>query len=160
MWSTDDANSTDPAWIQYDFGKVYKLYQMLVWNYNGQSLLAGFGIKDVNIQYSEDGESWTQLTSTTQFAKATGKDAYKYNTTVDFNGISVKAVKINAINNWGGPWYPQFGLSEVRFLYIPVRAREPYPDDMNDVPIDVIMTWRAGRDSVAVSYTHLTLPTN
>jgi len=154
MWSTDDANSADPAWIQYDFSKVYKLHQMLVWNYNGQSLLAGFGIKDVNIQYSEDGENWTQLTGTTQFAKATGKAGYEYNTTVDFNGISVKAVKINAINNWGGPWYPQFGLSEVRFLYIPVRAREPYPDDMNDVPIDVIMTWRAGRDSVehTVSY--------
>jgi hypothetical protein len=121
---------------------------MLVWNYNGESILLGFGIKDVNIDYSEDGETWTQLPSTTQFEKGTGTEGYQYNTTVDFNGVTAKSVRIKALNNWGGPMYLQYGLSEVRFMYIPVHARKPYPAaDMNDVPIDVTLGWQAGREA-------------
>jgi len=56
MWSTDPAAFGEPAWIQYDFDKVYKLHQMLIWNYNGEVILTGFGVKDVNIEYSEDGQ--------------------------------------------------------------------------------------------------------
>jgi hypothetical protein len=147
MWLTDDANAAEPAWIQYDFNKLYKLHQMLVWNYNGQFVLSGFGVKDANIEYSEDGQTWTQLSSTTQFERAPGTVGYEYNTIVDFNGLAVKSVKINALTKWGGDIYPQSGLSEVRFTYIPVRARDPYPSDMNDVPVDVTLSWRAGREA-------------
>jgi len=40
MWLSD---TSDPgsAWIQYDFDKLYKLHEMLVWNYNGPFLLPG-----------------------------------------------------------------------------------------------------------------------
>ena len=154
MWLSDGTEN-GPPWIRYDFDKVYKLHQMLVWNYNGPTIFLGFGIKDVNIEYSEDGEKWTRLTSTTQFAKATGQNNYEYNTTVDFNGLSVKSVRINALSSWGGSFYTQAGLSEVRFLYIPVRAREPYPDmDDENIPVDVTLEWRAGReaDEHIVSY--------
>jgi hypothetical protein len=148
MWLTDDANAAEPAWIQFDFDKVYKLHQMLVWNYNGQFVLTGFGIQDVNIEYSEDGQTWTQLSSTTQLERAPGTEGYKYNTTVDFGGLAVKSVRINALTKWGGAIYPQSGLSEVRFMAIPVRAREPYPDmDENDIPIDVTLSWREGREA-------------
>ncbi len=147
MWSTDPAAFGEPAWIQYDFDKVYKLHQMLVWNYNGEVILSGFGVKDVNIEYSEDGQTWNQLADANQFAKAPGTTGYEYNTTVDFNGLAAKSVRINILSNWGGGLYNQYGLSEVRFMYIPVRAREPYPADMNDVPTDVTLSWRAGREA-------------
>jgi len=148
MWSTNPANFGEPAWIQYDFDKVYKLHQMLVWNYNGEIILSGFGVKDVNIEYSEDGENWTKLAGADQFAKAPGTANYKYNTTVEFNGLAVKAVRINILSNWGGGFYNQFGLSEVRFMVIPVHARESDPDiDEEGVPINVTLSWRDGREA-------------
>ena len=147
MWLSDVTETGHP-WIQYDFDKVYKLYQMLVWNYNGSSIFWGFGIKDVNVEYSEDSETWTQLTSVTQFEKGTSQAGYEYNNTVDFNGILVKSVRINALSSWGGAVYTQSGLSEVRFLYIPVRAREPQPEAGQDnVSVDVTLEWRAGREA-------------
>ncbi len=42
----------------------------------------------------------------------------------------------------------QYGLSEVRFFYIPIRAREPYPDSgATDVDVDVVLSFRAGREA-------------
>ncbi|MBN1510334.1 MAG: hypothetical protein JW955_26030, partial [Sedimentisphaerales bacterium] len=35
MWSGKAAAAGDPVWLQFDFDRVYKLYQMHVWNYNG-----------------------------------------------------------------------------------------------------------------------------
>jgi hypothetical protein len=38
----------EATWIQYEFPRVEKLYQMLVWNYNVQfELILGFGLMDV-----------------------------------------------------------------------------------------------------------------
>ena len=43
---------------------------------------------------------------------------------------------------------PQYGLSEVRFLYIPVNATEPYPDSgATGVVRDVVLGWNAGREA-------------
>jgi hypothetical protein len=43
----------------------------------------------------------------------------------------------------------QYGLSEVRFLYIPAQAREPQPaDDATEVSVTTLLTWRAGREAV------------
>ncbi len=146
MWLSD-TGEPGSAWIQYDFDKLYKLHQMLVWNYNGSSILTGYGFKDVTIEYSEDGQNWTVLSGSTEFAKATGKDGYQCNTTVDFNGAAAKSVKITANSNWGGSIFNQFGLSEVRFLYVPVNARQPSPDSgATDVDVEMILGWRAGRE--------------
>ena len=59
MWLANPADG-EPTWIQYDLGQVYKLYQMLVWNYNVEfELLLGFGLKGVTVEYSTDGVEWT-----------------------------------------------------------------------------------------------------
>ena len=44
----------------------------------------------------------------------------------------------------------QYGLSEVRFLYIPTFARQPQPADgaVTD-SVDVALSWRAGREAVS-----------
>ncbi|MDH7598681.1 MAG: LamG domain-containing protein, partial [Sedimentisphaerales bacterium] len=48
-----------PIWIQYEFDKVYKLDQLWVWNSNQViETMAGYGAKDVEIVYSEDGQTW------------------------------------------------------------------------------------------------------
>jgi hypothetical protein len=145
-WASSGTDTND-VWIRYDFDKPYKLYEMLVWNYN-HTLLWRYGFKDVLIEYSEDGQAWTQLTTVTQFDRASGKPDYVYNNVVPFNGAVAKSVRITALSNWGT--YKNSGLSEVRFNYIPVRARKPSPEaDSNDVSINTTLSWRTGREAVS-----------
>jgi len=148
MWATAEGQAL-PAWIQYEFDKTYQLHEMLVWNYNGQSFLAGLGLKDIKVEYSTDGATWTRIDSVSVFNKATGKDDYAANTIVPFGDVPVKYVKITVNSNWGGDAFPQYGLSEVRFMYIPTDARKPDPEDgATDISIDVILGWVTGRDAV------------
>ncbi|MHC4684300.1 MAG: discoidin domain-containing protein [Planctomycetota bacterium] len=147
MW----LSGTEPlgAWIGYEFDKVYKLHQMSVWNSN-QTVepLLGFGLKDVTIEYSTNGTDYTTLATTHEFARAPGMPGYAHNTTIDFGGVAAKYVRLTATSNWGGIM-PQYGLSEVRFLHIPVNARKPYPDSgATGVEPDVVLGWRAGREAV------------
>ncbi len=147
MWLS---NILDPneAWIQYEFDRVRKLYQMWVWNYNSSvEPVVGFGIKEATIEYSADGVSWSILGTTHEFARGPGAAGYAPNTTVDLSGVAAKYVRINANSNWGGI-VNQYGLCEVRFLYIPIWAREPSPDSgATDVGVDAILSFRAGREA-------------
>jgi hypothetical protein len=137
------------AWIQYEFDKPYKLDEMKVWNYNGNTILVLYGLKDVTIEYSIDGANWTQLDGVPEFAQASGAAGYASNTTVDFGDVAVKYVRITANSNWGGGGiFDKFGLSEVKFMYIPVSARDPNPElGATDVAIDAALSWRAGREA-------------
>jgi len=147
MWLS---SGVDPntAWIQYEFDRIRKLYQMWVWNYNGSvEPLVGFGIREAAIEYSLDGTSWVILGTTHEFAQGTGAADYAPNTTVDLSGVAAKYVRITANSNWGGI-LRQYGLSEVRFLYVPVNAREPSPDSgATDVGVDTTLSFRAGREA-------------
>ena len=146
MW----LSSTGPAgaWIEYEFDKVYELHEMWVWNSN-QTIepVVGFGPKDVTIEYSTNATDYVTLGTTHEFARAPGADGYAHNTTVDLGGVAAKYVRLTTNSNWGGI-VPQYGLSEVRFFYIPVRAREPSPDSgATDVDVDVTLGFRAGREA-------------
>ena len=145
MWLS---NNVKPAWIQYEFDKVYKLDEMWVWNANQaiESML-GFGAKNVTIEYSVDGQTWTALEGVPEFAQAPGTPDYKANTIVDFRGVEAKLVKLTVTANWGGG-VPQTGLSEVRFFYVPVRAFAPQPaDSAKSVSIEATLQWRPGREA-------------
>jgi hypothetical protein len=144
MWLV--AAGADPLWIQYEFDRIYKLHEMLVWNYNVEfELVLGFGLKDVAVEYSADGVDWTVL-GEVEFAQATASDGYAANTTVDFGGAAAKFVRLNV--NSGHGVIGQFGLSEVRFMFVPVQAREPEPGDgQAGVPVDTALAWRAGREA-------------
>ncbi len=149
MWLSNAADA-NAAWIQYEFDKVYKLHQMLVWNHNTALEPAiGFGVNDATIEYSINGANWTALGTTHEFARAPGAAGYAADIPVDFAGAAAKYVKITANSNWGGiPGLTQCGLSEVRFFYIPVLAREPNPmDGATDVLLDVVLGWRLGREA-------------
>ena len=139
-----------PTWIQYEFDRVYKLHQMWVWNHNTTiEPVVGFGVKDATIEYSSDGATWATLGTTHEFARATGLPGYAHNTTVDLGGVPAKYVKLTANSNWGGV-LPQYGLSEVRILHIPVVAREPDPaSGATDTDVDAVLSWRAGREAAS-----------
>jgi len=140
----------DPApWIQYDFDKVYKLDALLVWNSNQLvESFVGLGAKDVVIETSVDGAEWAVLEGATLFNQATGKADYTANTTIDFGGILAQAVRITI--NAGYGFLPQYGLSEVRILYVPTFAREPQPASGSAMAsANVELAWRSGREAAS-----------
>ncbi len=135
-------------WIQYDLGGVYKLHEMLVWNYNSQfELILGFGLKDVAVEYSANGIDWA-APGQVELARATAKATYTANTTVDLGGVAARYVRLTVNSGWG--LTGQLGLSEVRFLFIPAQAREPQPENgAVDVAIDTVLSWRSGREAAS-----------
>jgi hypothetical protein len=148
MWLSAMGDSA-PIWIKYEFDKPYQLYQMLVWNYNGESILSMYGLKDVAVEYSTDGDNWTKIEGVSEFPQATGAEGYASNITVEFGAVAAKYVRITANSNWGiGDLFKQYGLSEVRFMYIPASARKPSPESgATDVAINTLLNWRAGREA-------------
>jgi len=147
MWMSA---GVQPNWVQYEFDAVYKLHELWVWNSNQiiESLL-GFGARDVTIEYSVDGQTWTALEGVPEFARATGSPTYTANTVVDFGGAAAKFVKLTIDQNWGG-MAAQSGLSEVRFFHIPVQARVPQPvDEATSIDVNTDLNWRSGREATA-----------
>jgi len=145
MWLSGMGDAA--PWIQYEFDKAYKLHEMLVWNSNQliESFI-GLGAKDVVVEHSLDGAEWTVLEGATLLNQATGAADYTANTSIDFAGVMAQFVRISVNAGWG--MMPQYGLSEVRFLYIPTFAREPQPADASTVDtVDVVLQWRAGREA-------------
>ncbi|MDI6450728.1 LamG-like jellyroll fold domain-containing protein, partial [Anaerobaca lacustris] len=149
--STDMWLARPPAdealYIQYEFDRIYKVHEMLVWNYNVQfELMLGFGIKDVTVEYSTDGADWVSL-GDVQLNQATAAATYIYNTTVDLQGVAARFVRLTVNSGFG--MLGQFGLSEVRFTHVPAHAREPQPaDGATDMGVDATLGWRAGREAV------------
>jgi len=145
MWLSGMGDPT-PS-IQYEFDQTYKLHEMLVWNSNQIiESFVGLGAKDVVIEYSLDGAAWTVLEGATLFNQAPGSATYTANTTVNFGGALAQFVKITV--NVGYGMLPQYGLSEVRFLSVPVFAREPQPADGDTTEgASVVLSWRAGREA-------------
>ncbi|MHC4535364.1 MAG: hypothetical protein ACYS6K_15545, partial [Planctomycetota bacterium] len=144
MWlSAKDA--TEPAWIRYEFDRPYKLHELMVWNYNRfREDRLGFGFNEALIEYSTNGTDFTALDPVILEA-ATGKEPTGP-TTVSLNGLVATHIRLTAVSNFMGR--NQYGLSEVRFLYLPVRAREPEPvDDAEDVLPGTALRWRAGREA-------------
>ncbi|MCP4450207.1 MAG: hypothetical protein GY809_02000 [Planctomycetes bacterium] len=146
MWFTA-AVDLDP-WIQYEFDGVQKLDVMKVWNSNSAAEMAiGWGVKDLEIAYSVDGENWGVLEGATQLSRAPGFPTYNQYDEIAFNGVAAKFVRLNIASNWGGILM-SYSLSEVQFTMIPAAARTPDPvdGDMGIVP-NVVATWRAGREA-------------
>jgi hypothetical protein len=147
MWLSGNAK---PHWIQYQFDQVYKLHELWVWNSNQVvEAFVGFGAKNVAIEYSVDGTTWATLEGVPQFARGTGEATYRANTFVGFGGVSAQFVKLTINSNWGGV-AQQTSLSEVRFFYVPLKARGPQPADAaTGVGLDVPITWRPGREATS-----------
>jgi hypothetical protein len=148
MWLSNKSGP-EGAWIQFAFDKTYKLDRLLVWNSNQiLEVMLGFGARNVGVEYSADGANWQKL-GDFEFARAPAADGYAPNTTVDFAGAMAKYVKLTITSNWGGI-LAQYGLSEVRFLHVPVAAREPAPaNSATGVAPQVTLSWRAGREAVS-----------
>jgi len=84
-----------------------------------------------------------------QLEWATGK-APVGPTTAALNGVLATHVRLTALSNFKGR--SQYGLSEVRLLYLPVRAFGPQPaSGIEEVDLDVSLAWRPGREAASQS---------
>lgn len=110
--------------IMYDYGKLYQLGQMKIWNSNDPAHL-DWGMKDVVIDYSADGVNWTEAGFFT-FPEASGLSTYEGEDGPDLNGIEARYLLITGINNYGNN--DCFGLSEVK-----VSAEQVILSDVEDV---------------------------
>ncbi len=147
MWLATPGD--DPLTITFAFDRVYKLHEMVVWNYNvAFELLLGFGVKSATVEYSADGAEWTAL-GDVELAQATATAGYAANTVIDLQGAAARHVRLTINSGHGGTG--KFGLSEVQFMQIPAHAREPQPaDGAADVAvIGADLSWRAGREAAA-----------
>jgi len=73
----DEQVTPTPAWIQYEFDKPYRLYQMWVWNSNqSMEFVMGYGAKDVLVETSLEGATWTAIAGVPPFAQASSKEGY------------------------------------------------------------------------------------
>jgi len=138
-----------PAWIRYDFDQVYVIQQMKVWNSNQTTEpFVGFGAKSVLIECSLDGTTWTPL-NTVEFAQADGSSTYG-GFVVDMGAVQAKSVRLTIQSNWSPIGVQATGLSEVRFYYVPVKARLPQPaSGATGVNVDTLLSWRAGREAAS-----------
>jgi len=147
MWMSA---GVQPNWIQYEFDGLRKIDSLLVWNSNQLiEPFIGFGARNVKIEYSVDGATWTPLEGVPEFARAPGSVTYTPNTTVDFGGVLARYVKLTIERNWSGA-APQTSLSEVRFFHVPLAAREPQPAvAATNVSVETGLNWRPGREATS-----------
>ncbi len=109
--------------IMYDFGKVFKLGQMTIWNTNDPSHL-DYGMRNVAIDYSTDGATWYAAGDYT-FSQASGLSTYEGEQGPNLNDIEARYLLITALTNYGGVC---FGLSEMR-----VEGEQVIISDVEDI---------------------------
>jgi hypothetical protein len=150
MWASAVTTEPNKAWIRYDFDKLYKMPRMLIWNYNQPGLTSSYAIKGVTIEYSSDGgETWGVL-DVNELPKAPGTADYEP-IIIDLGGVvngkAIDAILITANSNYGS--FKNYGLSEVKFYYIPVWPTEPSPVNGDATAIVTpTLTWEPGQGAV------------
>lgn len=107
------------CWIEFDFGQVYPIDNMWIWNLNEDGY-TGRGLRRTHFEYSLDGVDWTQLTYTTIDESVYIGGPYPVDEVVDFGGLEARYVLLTAdvlFGNWGAGGLR--GLAEVRFNLVP-----------------------------------------
>lgn len=87
-------------WIMYNLNNKYPLGIVHFWNHNHPAELDN-GVKDIVIDISNDGESWTQV-ATYIVPRAEGSGFYEGLDGPNLNGHEARYVLITVLNNHGG----------------------------------------------------------
>ena len=96
-------------WIEYDFGSTYSIHDLVFWNMNHPEYLDD-GIKNVIVEYSDNGSNWT-LFDTVTIPRAPASGFYEGNFGPDLGGVNARYLLLTAIDNYGGACC---GLSEIK----------------------------------------------
>ena len=112
---------------QFALPRAEELGQFYIWNYNDPNDL-GSCIKELNIQVSVDGATWTDFGTVTLGQSSADEDsrlggcvACNYDDPINFGGIPAKFIALTPVSNYGGA---QNGLSEIRVFRHKTRPSE------------------------------------
>lgn len=101
----------DPGhWIMYNFGSQYSLHESTIWNFNVPDT-TDRGMRDIVIDYSIDGENWTEL-GEYSIPEAPGSAFYQGDAGPNFDGIVARYVLISILNTHGDT--ECVGMSEIK----------------------------------------------
>ena len=103
-------NRGQSHWTFYDFGSVYALGEMKMWNLNVPDSRAS-GVRTFEVDYSLDGQAWIHL-GTFDIDQAPGTSTYEGEIITDWDGLQAQYVILTPTSNYGGQCV---GFSEVRF---------------------------------------------
>jgi hypothetical protein len=139
-----DISSDDfSAWVCLEFDRVYSLGMMWVWNLNQWPIMADRCIRDVWIDYSQDGVVWSRLMNGTKdyftLNQSPSNGPLEHTDEIDFNGADAKYICITAKSfpdgTYGSSTY--CGLSEILVGTAPVgideflELNQVYPETLN-----------------------------
>jgi hypothetical protein len=130
---TDSPNiKRDPGhWIMYDFGDQYSLHASTIWNFNVPDT-TDRGIRDVVIDYSNDGQNWTEVTEFTM-PEAPGSSIYQGDDGPDFEGVIARYILVSVLNSHGDP--NCVGMSELR-INATIATSTNIPDGELDLVLE------------------------
>ncbi|MEM7655691.1 MAG: T9SS type A sorting domain-containing protein [Bacteroidota bacterium] len=103
-------------WLWYDFGHVYPVSSLHIWNLNQPAHLQQ-GVKRLAIDYSLDGQTW-QSWGEVEVPQASGKARDSGSEVADVGMIPARYVLLTVLENWGDPHC--VGLHEVMFDLEPI----------------------------------------
>ena len=87
-------------WILYSFDDIYRFNDTRVWNYNVPNL-TNKGFKNVVVDYSLDGNTWSSIGGTYTWPQAPGTTDYTGFTGPNLNNVKAKYILISALSNYG-----------------------------------------------------------
>ncbi|MGR3811823.1 PA14 domain-containing protein [Jiulongibacter sp. NS-SX5] len=122
------ARASQQRWIMYDFDQKYRFQGSRVWNYNvsGQT---DKGFRQVYVDYSEDGVSWTALGGLYNWPQAPGILDYGGFVGPNFNDVKARYILISAANNHGDPLC--YGFSDISIDAIHCDDKDTPCDDLD-----------------------------
>ena len=115
--------------VIFELNRAESLGQFYIWNY-GESGKTDCGVKEINIQYSVDGQTWTDFgTVTLSQAPQSEIDEYggcvaaDYDEPINFGGVPAKYISLTPVSNYGGA---STGLAEIRVFRHKLRPGKGY----------------------------------
>lgn len=146
--------------ITIDLGVKQSLGEMYIWNYNDIRHLE-YGMKDIKIEYSEDGEKFYDggVHTLSQCSKADNDKYYgnvastvDFRKSFDFDGVTGRYVKITPISNFDGSNF--YGLAEIRIF-----RHKTEPCSGQSITVDAFAPMQLDNNTVtnAFNYSGMTL---
>ncbi|TRU81572.1 MAG: discoidin domain-containing protein [Microcystis novacekii Mn_MB_F_20050700_S1] len=107
--------------ITFDLKRVYNLAGFTFWNMGGSQVISAQGIRNLTIQSSTNGTTWTNIvgapTSLTRGANTT--TSFIPSDVVSFAPVYASFVRFNVTSSYGIGTTARIGFSEIQFRAIP-----------------------------------------
>ena len=130
------SNAATPSWIRLDFGSVYNVGDLKIWNMNSNSHTEkGAREFDVYVRTTTetnntdnsnvdfDSTGYTLVTSITEFPEGPTSPTYTGETPIDLGGVGARLLVIDITRTWRDADPNEVGLAEIQvFEAIPEPA--------------------------------------